>query len=77
MIQTAFWEDPKVGEELTPEDKYFFLYLLTNPCTTQIGIYQITRRQMAFDLGYSLETVDALLERFIHHHQMVRYNTET
>lgn len=76
-IHTTFWNDPKVAEELTPEDKYFFLYLLTNQHTTQIGIYPITKRKMAFDLGYSLETVEALLERFIHHHKMVRYNPET
>jgi hypothetical protein len=77
MVHTDFWQDPKVGEELSPEDKYFFLYLLTNPSTTQIGIYQITRRQMAFDLGYSIETVNNLLERFMHHLDMVRYNPET
>lgn len=76
-VYAAFWEDAKVGEEMTPEDKYFFLYLLTNLKTTQIGIYQITRRKMAFDLGYSLETVDSLLERFIHHLDMIRYNPET
>jgi len=57
MVYTAFWEDSKVVEELTPEDKYFFLYLLTNAKTTQIGVYPITKRQMAFDLGYSMESV--------------------
>ena len=39
-LHTAFWQDAKVIEELTPEDKFFFIYLLTNPATTQIGIYQ-------------------------------------
>ncbi len=48
MVHTEFWDDPKVVEELTPEDKFFFLYLLTNANTTQIGIYQITKKQMAF-----------------------------
>ena len=38
-VHTEFWTDPKVLEEMTPEDKYFMLYLLTNPNTTQIGIY--------------------------------------
>lgn len=77
MIYTEFWDDPKVVEELTPEDKYFFLYLLTNAKTTQIGIYQITKKQMAFDLGYSFESVNALLDRFINYHKIVRYNPET
>lgn len=77
MVRTEFWEDPKVVEELTPEDKYFFLYLLTNSKTTQIGIYQITKKQMAFDTGYSIESINALLDRFINHHKLVVYNDKT
>ena len=76
-IYTTFWNDPRVVEEMTAEDKYFFLYLLTNESTTQIGIYQITKRQMAFDLGYSLESTNALLQRFTDHHKLIRYNAET
>jgi hypothetical protein len=44
---------------------------------TQIGIYKITKKQMAFDLGYSMEGVHSLMERFIHHHKVIRYNPET
>ena len=64
-------------KEFTPEDKFFCLYLLTNPQTTQIGIYKITKKQMAFDLGYSIESVHSLMERFINHHKLIRYNPET
>ncbi|MDR7003053.1 hypothetical protein J2Y67_005608 [Neobacillus niacini] len=35
MVRTEFWKNPIVMEEMSPEDKYFFLYLLTNPNTTQ------------------------------------------
>ncbi len=77
MVHTEFWDDPTVIEEMTPEDKYFFLYLLTNPNTTQVGIYQITKKQMAFDMGYSMETINSLLDRFLNHHKMIIYNTET
>jgi hypothetical protein len=77
MVRTDFWKNPMVSEEMTPEDKFFCLYLLTNPHTTQTGIYKITKKQMAFDLGYSIESVQALMERFIHHHQLIRYNPET
>ncbi|QIW19036.1 DnaD domain-containing protein [Bacillus thuringiensis] len=76
-VQVSFWQDAKVIEEMTPEDKLFNLYLLTNPCTTQIGVYQITKKQMAFDLGYSMESVNALLDRFENHHKLVVYNPET
>jgi DnaD/phage-associated family protein len=77
MVRTDFWKNPIVSEEMTPEDKYFYLYLLTNPHTTQIGIYRITKKQMAFDLGYSIESVHSLMERFIDHHKLIRYNPET
>ncbi len=76
-IQTAFWQDAKVLEEMTPEDRYFYLYLLTNPAVKQVGIYQLTRKQMAFELGYSMESINALLERFIHHHDIIRYDYDT
>lgn len=76
-VHTTFWQDPKVTEELTPEDRYFYLYLITNPNTTQIGIYPITKKQMAFDLGYSIESVNSLMDRFINHHKLVLYNNDT
>lgn len=76
-VHTTFWQDPKVTEELTPEDRYFYLYLITNPNTTQIGIYPITKKQMAFDLGYSIESVNSLMDRFINHHKLVLYNNVT
>ncbi|MCA0980211.1 DnaD domain-containing protein [Exiguobacterium aestuarii] len=76
-VQTEFWTDPKVVEEFTPEDRLFYLYLLTNPSTTQIGIYQITKKTMAFELGYSIESINALMDRFIRHHKLIDYNPET
>ncbi|MFD2445463.1 hypothetical protein ACFSO7_15970 [Bacillus sp. CGMCC 1.16607] len=60
MVRTDFWNNPMVLEEMTPEDKYFYLYLLTNSNTTQTGIYQITKKRMAFDLGYSIESVESI-----------------
>lgn len=77
MVHTEFWNDPVVSEEMTPEDKYFFLYLLTNEHTTQIGIYGISKKQMAFETGYSIESITALMQRFLEHHKLIRYNDKT
>ncbi|MCM3570166.1 DnaD domain protein [Neobacillus mesonae] len=77
IVHTNFWNNPIISEEMSPEDKYFYLYLLTNPNTTQIGIYKITKKQMAFDLGYSIESVHSLMERFTLHYKLIRYNPET
>ena len=76
-VHTEFWTDPKVLEEMTPEDKYFMLYLLTNPSTTQIGIYSISKKTIGFELGYSLESVNALMDRFINKYRLIKYNNET
>ena len=70
MVRTDLWNNPMVMEEMTPEDKYFYLYLLTNPQTTQIGIYKITKKQIAFDLGYSIESIQSLMDRFMKLHNL-------
>src|SRR5690606_18453 len=48
-----------------------------NPNTKQIGIYPITKKQMAFDMGYSIETINSLMDRFENHHKVIRYNKDT
>jgi DnaD/phage-associated family protein len=77
LIYEGFWTDPRTMEEMSPEDRFFYLYLLTNPSTTSIGIYVITKKKMAFELGYSVETVESLMERFINHHKVISYNKST
>ncbi|MFK4329976.1 putative phage protein (TIGR02220 family) [Bacillus sp. RC240] len=77
QVHTSFWNDVKVQEEFTPEDKYFFLYLLTNPQTKQIGVYQITKKQIAFETGYSQESVRALMQRFEEYHKLIKYDDQT
>ncbi len=77
QVHTSFWNDVKVQEEFTPEDKFFFLYLLTNPQTKQVGVYQITKKQIAFETGYSHEAVKALMQRFEDYHKLIKYDNET
>lgn len=76
IVDTSFWTDNKV-DEFTPEDKYFMLYLLTNPFTTQLGIYEISVKQAAFQLGYSIEACRALLERFEKKHKVLLFSKAT
>ena len=76
-IHTAFWTDSKVAEYLTPEDKYFMLYVLTNPLTNTLGCYEISKRVMSYDTGYTLETIDKLIDRFVNTHKLIQYDTST
>lgn len=63
-IHVQFWSDVFI-QSLTPEQKFFFLYLLTNERTKQCGIYEITTRQISFDTGYTIETILTLIEFFV------------
>lgn len=74
-VHTSFWTDSFV-QSLTPEQKYFLLYLLTNEKTKQCGIYDIGKRQICFDTGYNIDTVSKLLEYFISAGK-IRYNDAT
>jgi DnaD/phage-associated family protein len=64
QVHTTFWNDAFVLD-LTPEEKYFYLYLMTNDKTTQCGIYELPKRVIEMHTGYNRETVDKLLGRFI------------
>ena len=76
IVDTSFWTDGKV-DDFSPEDKYFLLYLLTNPFTTQLGIYEISVKQVAFQLGYSVETVRVLIDRFETKYKMIWFSPST
>lgn len=76
-IFPSFWTDSKVDEEFTPEDKYFYLYLLTNPHTNICGCYEIGFKQMARDTGYNEETVRHLVNRMEAVHKVIRYDRTT
>ena len=71
-VSTSFWEDDKVIDNFTPEDKYFMLYLLTNPHTKQIGIYPLNVRQAAFETGYNVDSINHLLNRFENIHKIIK-----
>src|ERR1035437_1694460 len=75
QVQTTFWQDEFVLN-LTPEEKYFYLFLLTNSKTKQCGIYQLPVQVIVFETGYNQETVEKLLHRFIDYGKII-YSTQT
>lgn len=76
IVDTAFWTDPKL-DEFSPEDRYFWLYLLTNPFSKQLGIYEISIRQAAFQMGYSIDAFNVLLDRFENKYKVIRFSKDT
>lgn len=77
QIYLTFWTDVKISDKFTPEDKYFYLYLLTNPHTTLCGCYEFSFKQAASETGYSKDTIEKLLDRMINVHDVVRYDANT
>ena len=63
QIYTEFWSDSFVFE-LAPEEKFFYLYLLTNTKSSQSGIYEISPKFIATETGYGKELVEQLLKKF-------------
>jgi len=64
QIQTTFWQDAFVLS-LTPEEKYFYIYLMTNSKTKQCGIYELPLQIAQIETGYNRETVIKLIQKFI------------
>lgn len=76
-VHLSFWTDSKVDDEFTPEDKYFYLYLLTNPHTNICGCYEIGDKQFSRETGYNAETISRLIQRFQNVHNVIRYDANT
>lgn len=64
QLHTSFWQDSYVLT-LTPEQKFFFIYLLTNSKTKQCGIYELPIRVAEMETGFNRETIEKLLKYFI------------
>lgn len=62
-ISMDFWTDSKVVDDFTPEDRYIYLYCMTNPHTNLCGCYEVSIKQIANETGYNNDSVERLLKR--------------
>jgi hypothetical protein len=74
-IQISYWQDTFVIN-LTPEEKFFYLYLMTNSKTTQCGIFELPIVIMKIETGYNEETIKKLIDKFISY-KKIKYDLET
>lgn len=77
VINTSFWEKAEVLDNYSIEDKFFILYLSTNPKSTQLGIYHLPLKRISFETGFTIEVVRVLLDRFENEYNEVIYNYDT
>ena len=76
-IHISFWQDTKVIDDFDARDRYFYLYVLTNPHTKLCGCYEISIKQMANELGLNQDDVKILIDRFASKFNVIRYNEPT
>ena len=76
-VSLSFWEDIKIVDDFTPEDRYFYLYLLTNPHTNLLGCYQVSFKQMTNETGYNKDTVEKIIDRMVNIHNVIMFDSET
>ena len=76
-VQLSFWTDNKVLDDFTPEDRYFYLYLFTNPQTNLCGCYEFSWKAMSNQTGYSKDTLERLLDRFQQEHKVIEFSPNT
>jgi hypothetical protein len=74
QIQITYWQD-KFVLKLTPEEKFFYIYLLTNSKTKQCGIYELPLEIIQVETGYNRETVIKLIQKFIDYNK-IKYDWE-
>ncbi len=76
MIDCDLWTNPQIVNDFTAEDKYFWLYLLTNPHNNICGICKVSNKTIANEMGYSEDCIKNLLNRFITTHKLIDYDKE-
>jgi hypothetical protein len=77
MIDTDLWNDDDIIADFTAEDKYFRLYLLTNPHNNICGVSKYSPALMARDMGLHKDTIINLLYRFEKIHNRLYVDKET
>lgn len=75
-VQLSFWTDNKVLDNFTPEDRFFYIYLLTNPQTNICGCYEFSYSEISRQMGYNKDVILRLLERFEKEHKVIKFNKE-
>jgi hypothetical protein len=63
FVDTSFWSDVWVVDELTQLDRYFFLYLLTNEKTNVAGVYEISVKTMSNETDFTKDDIKSMLSR--------------
>jgi DNA-directed RNA polymerase subunit F len=73
QVHITFWTDTKISDEMSFEEKYLMLYLLTNPHTNQIGCYEISIKQISIESGLQEKDINKMLIDFEDVYKIIKY----
>lgn len=78
-VYTNFWSDPIVAEEMNLDERLVYLYLLMNQqrFKSKDGIYRISIKRIAYELDFSIELVNDLIDRLAEQFKLINYNHKT
>ena len=62
QVHISFWQDPYI-EDLSPKEKYFYLYLMTNSRTKQCGCYEISMELIKYETGLTQQEIDSYIDK--------------
>ena len=76
-IENTFWSDSKIVDKFTPDDRYMFLYLLTNPQTNQLGCYELSISKICYDTSFGKTKAMRILSKLENELKVIAYDFET
>ena len=76
QVHNKFWQNDFVLG-LTSEERYFYIYLITNSMTNQCGIFKFNRRLAELETGNDAEQIEKYLEKFQDFGKVVISSTTT
>jgi len=74
-IYTRIWQDPQMLK-YSKDMKLFFIYLLTNPHTTQCGVYELPLELASVETKFTIEELQKLIEK-LEKDDKVKYSPQT
>ncbi len=77
LFPVDMWRTNLMQVKMSPEDRFFWVYINTNPQTTLLGVFPLTVRQIACDLGYDENAIKIIIKRFVDYHKLIKYNWDT
>lgn len=73
-VDTLIYSDNFIAD-LDCKGKFFFVYLLTNSKTTQIGVYEFNKRTASFELDIDIEDIEKYIKLFTEKEKITIDNT--